>query len=183
MKKWFIVFFSILLFTSCADIQRETYLKQIVALQEKLLKIENTLPDSRLTDISSIKVNTMQTELRIKQNLQLDTIDMELAKKLDAYKLMRKSIKPMMQQFVKAREGINEEKGVLKRLHQDIQDGRGDRHRYANYIRFERNKVKQLSELSADYLRAKAKFFSEYARLYPTVETFSQSLLLKKQPN
>jgi hypothetical protein len=183
MKKWFFIFFGILLFTSCADLQRETYIKQIVALQEKLLEIENTLPDSRLTDISSIKVKTMQTELRIKQNLQLDTIDMELAKKLDAYKLMRKSIKPMMQQFMKVRDGIKEEKAVLKRLHQDIQDGRGERQRYTSYIRFERQKVKQLSELSADYLRAKATFFSEYARLYPSVEAFSQTLLLKKQRN
>jgi hypothetical protein len=183
MKKFIIVFFGILLFTSCADMQRETYLKEIVVLQDKLLEIENTLPDSRITDISSIKIKTVQTELRIKQNLQLDTIDLELAKKLDAYKLMRKSIKPMMKQFVKVREGIKEEKGVLKRLHQDIQDGRGERQRYATYIRFERKKVKQLSELNADYLRAKAKFFSEYARLYPSVEAFSQSLLLKKQRN
>jgi hypothetical protein len=182
MKNWIFVFFGILLFSSCADLQRETYLKQIAALEEKLREMESNLPDSRLNDISSIKVKTMQTELRIKQNLKLDTIDMGLAKKLDAYKLMRKSIKPMMQQFMKVREGIKEEKVVLKRLRQDIQDGRGERQHYANYIRFERQKVKQLTQLNADYLRSKATFFAEYARLYPSVEAFSQTLL-KKQRN
>lgn len=183
MKKWFFVLFGILLFTSCADLQRETYLKKIVALQEKLLEIENTLSDSRLSDISSIKVKTMQTELRIKQNLHLDTIDLELAKKLDAYKLMRKSIKPMMQQLMKVRDGIKEEKEVLKHLKQDIQDGRGARQSYAEYVRFERQKVQQLSELNADYLRAMDKFFLEYQRLYPSVEAFSHTLLHKKKPN
>jgi hypothetical protein len=183
MKKWFFVFLGTLLLSSCADLQREQYLKQVLRLQKKAQLLESNLPDSRLKDISTIKVNTIQTELRIKQNLQLDTIDMALAKKLDAYKLMRKSIKPMMQQYMQVRNGIKEEKGILKQLSQDIQNGRGERKQYAAYIRFERQKVKQLSQLSADYLRAKEKFFSEYARLYPSVEAFSQTLLKKKQRN
>jgi hypothetical protein len=94
---------------------------------------------------------------------------------------MRKSIKPMMQQYMQVRNGIKEEKRVLKRLRQDIQDGRGERQRYAAYIRFERQKVKQLGQLSTDYLRSKEKFFSEYARLYPSVEAFSQTLLKKQR--
>lgn len=183
MKKWFFVFVGMLMLWSCADLQREQHLEKIAQLQKKLRALENTLPDQRLNDISTIKVNTMQTELRIKQNLHLDTIDVELAKKLDAYKLMRKSIKPMMQQLMKVRDGIKEEKEVLKHLKQDIQDGRGARQRYAEYIRFERQKVQQLSQLNADCLRAKEKFFSEYQRLYPSVEAFSQTLLQKKQRN
>jgi hypothetical protein len=181
MIKWFFVFFGFLFFTACADLQREQHLGQIAQLHRKLDRIESTLPDKRLNEISAIKNNTMQTELRIKQNLHLDTIDIALAKRLDAYKLMRKSIKPMMQQYMQVREAINEEQVVLKRLKQDIQDGRGERQRYASYIRFERQKVKQISQLSADYLRAKEKFFADYARLYPSVEAFSRSLLQKKQ--
>jgi len=180
MKKWFFIFLGILFISSCADLQREQFVRKIAQLNRKLDQIESNLLDKRLNDIATIKNNTIQTELRIKQNLQLDTIDMALAKKLDAYKLMRKSIKPMMQQYMKVRDGIKEEKGVLKRLRQDIQAGRGERQRYSEYIRFERQKVKQLSQLSADYLRSKEKFFSEYARLYPSVEAFSQTILKKR---
>ena len=86
-----------------------------------------------------------------------------------------------MQQFMQVRDGIKEEKDVLKHLDQDIQAGRGERQRYSEYIRYERQKVKQLFQLSADYLRAKEKFFSEYARLYPSVEAFSQTLLKKQR--
>ncbi len=181
MKKWFFVVLGMLFISSCADLQREQFLSQIAQLNRKLAQIESNLVDKRLIDIATIKNNTIQTELRIKQNLQLDTIDMVLAKKLDAYKLMRKSIKPMMQQYIQVRNGIKEEKRVLKRLRQDIQDGRGERQRYAAYIRFERQKVKQLGQLSTDYLRSKEKFFSEYARLYPSVEAFSQTLLKKQR--
>lgn len=179
MKKWFIVFLAVLLISSCADLQREQFVGQIAQLNRKLNQIEGRLVDKRLNDIATIKNNTIQTELRIKQNLHLDTIDLKLAKKLDAYKLMRKSIKPMMQQYMQVRNGIKEEKGVLKRLNQDIEAGHGERQRYAAYIRFERQKVKQLGQLSTDYLRSKEKFFSEYARLYPSVEAFSQTILKK----
>lgn len=181
MKKWLVVFLCMLFIASCADLQRDQFVRQIAQLNRKIDQIERSLPDKRLNDIAAIKNNTIQTELRIKQNLQLDTIDMALAKKLDAYKLMRKSIKPMMQQFMQVRDGIKEEKDVLKHLDQDIQAGRGERQRYSEYIRYERQKVKQLFQLSADYLRAKEKFFSEYARLYPSVEAFSQTLLKKQR--
>jgi hypothetical protein len=134
-----------------------------------------------MNDVSAIKLKTMQTELRIKQNLYLDTIDMALAKKLDAYKVMRRSIKPMLQQYLKVREGIKEEKRVLKQLRKDIKEGRGERNRYAEYIRFERQKVQQLSTLTTEYLRTKEQFFEDYASMYPPIEAFSYTLLQKKQ--
>ena len=42
-------------------------------------------------------------------------------------------------------------------------------------------KVKQLDLLCDDFLRQKDKFFEDYARLYPPVEAFSQTLLHKNQ--
>ncbi len=181
MKKLKFIFFSLLFLVSCADLQRESYLKEITQLQNSLREIEGSMTDARLSEISSIKLKTMQIELRIKQNLHLDTIDVELAKKLDAYKIMRRSIKPMMEQFANVREGIKEEKTVLRNLRQDIKHGRGERQHYANYIRFEKRKVEQLNELSKDYHRVKEQFFQDYERLYPPIEALSESLLSKNQ--
>jgi len=181
MKKLFFLFTGLSLLLSCADMQRDQFLKQLNKLDKQLLQIESKLEEEQIKDISSIKSKTMQTELRIKQNLHLDTINMALAKQLDAYKVMRRSVKPLMQQYMKARNGVQEEKKVLKQLKRDIQEGRGERHRYAEYIRFERQKVKQLNLLCDDFLRQKDKFFEDYARLYPPVEAFSQTLLHKNQ--
>ena len=161
MKKLFFLFTGLSLLLSCADMQRDQFLKQLNKLDKQLLQIESKLEEEQIEDISSIKSKTMQTELRIKQNLHLDTINMALAKQLDAYKVMRRSVKPLMQQYMKARNGVQEEKKVLKQLKRDIQEGRGERHRYAEYIRFERQKVKQLDLLCDDFLRQKDKFFEE----------------------
>mgnify|MGYP000247283509 FL=1 len=87
----------------------------------------------------------------------------------------------MLQQYLKVKEGIKEEKRVLKQLRKDINEGRGERNRYAEYIRFERQKVSQLSSLTTEFLRAKEQFFKDYALLYPPIEAFSRTLLQKKQ--
>lgn len=181
MKNFILLSFVGVLAFACIDFNRDHLLQKVAKMDQQLLDLEGKLKDERMQDVSVIKLKTMQTELRIKQNLHLDTIDMALAKKLDAYKVMRRSIKPMLQQYLKVREGIKEERRVLKQLRKDIKEGRGERNRYPEYIRFERQKVRQLSALTTEYLRTKDQFFNDYARLYPPIEAFSRSLLQKKQ--
>lgn len=181
MKKFILLLFVSVLTFACVDFNRDQLLRKVAKMNQHLLDLECKLKDPRMNDVSTIKVNTMQTELRVKQNLHLDTINMELAKKLDAYKVMRRSIKPMLQQYLNVKQGIEEEKRVLKQLRKDINEGRGERNRYAEYIRFERQKVSQLSSLTTEFLHAKEQFFKDYALLYPPIEAFSRTLLQKKQ--
>ena len=181
MKNYILLLVVGLLTFACVDFNRDQLLQKVSKMDQHLLVLEDKLKDERMNDVATIKLNTMQTELRVKQNLHLDTINMELAKKLDAYKVMRRSIKPMLQQYLKVREGIKEEKRVLKQLTKDIKEGRGERNRYAEYVRFERQKVSQLSSLTTEYLRSKEQFFKDYARLYPPIEAFSRTLLQKNQ--
>ena len=94
---------------------------------------------------------------------------MELAKQLVAYKVMRRTIKPIIKQYRQLKTGIQEEEQTLKLLYQDVKQGRGERHRFDEFIKFEHNKVEQLAALSTDYLRAKAQLFDDYYRLYPSV--------------
>jgi chromosome segregation ATPase len=179
MKKSIVLGLLLILNFACADLKKEQLIEKIHGLNGRLDNLEVKLKDSRIDEVASIKNNTMQTELRIKQNLHLDTVNMELAQKLDAYKLMRRSIKPLMQQYVKISQGIKEEKHVLKELKNDIKNGRGERNRYKEYIEFERQKVGQLTALLTDFMRAKNKFFADYKRLYPPVAAFADSLLEK----
>lgn len=181
MKKFILLSFVGVLTFACVDFNRDQLLQKVAKMDKHLIVLEGKLKDERMNELSAIKLNTMQTELRVKQNLHLDTIDLALAKKLDAFKVMRKSIKPMMQQYLQVKEGIKEERRVLKQLRGDIKEGRGERNRYGEYLRFERKKVSQLSSLTADYLRSKDQFFKDYARFYPPIEAFSRTLLQKNQ--
>ncbi|MFM8596771.1 MAG: hypothetical protein ACKOBN_06740 [Flavobacteriales bacterium] len=179
MKKLLFVltFFSLL--AACSDLEKEQQIKRVQQAQKQLDQLTLQLQDPRIQDISTYKVNTIQAELKIKQNLYLDTIDLALAKQLDAFKIMRRSIKPLMKQYQKVSAGIREERGVLKLLKQDIKQGRGERQRYNEFIQFEQNKVAQLAALTTDFQRAKKQFFNDYNRLYPPVNTLANQLLEK----
>lgn len=166
---------------SCADFDREKLLQQVDKQQKHVQKLELQLEKFVINDVATLKNDALQTELRIKQNLHLDTINMELARQLEEFKLMRKSISPLMKQYLKAKNGIKEEAAVLKNLSRDIKEGRGERQRYNEYIGFEKQKVKQLSALTTDFIRARAKFIANYDRLYPPIEAFSYTLIQKRR--
>ena len=176
MNKLLIVFTLVSFLTSCADINKEQQLKRIQQEQKRLDQLAEQIKDKRMDEVSSLKVNTMQTELKIKQHLHLDTINLDLAQQLDAYKLMRKSINPITKQLRQLRTGIKEEKTVLKLLAQDVELGRGERQRFDEFIKFEHNKVDQLAALTKEYLRAKAQLFEDYYALYPPVNALANQL-------
>jgi hypothetical protein len=179
MQKGLILVLLIFVVFSCADLKRKELLTQVEKYQNELNEMSNRLDSLSINDVSEIKNNTLQTELHIKQNLKLDTINLVLAQQLEAFKLMRKSIKPLMQQYSKAKKGIVEEKQVLKNLHLDIEEDRGERHRYNEYIGFERQKLNQLKSLSTDYFTARAKFFNDYKLLSPPIEALALELMKK----
>jgi replicative superfamily II helicase len=181
MKKLLMLFFAVGVLSACSDLNKEQQLKRIEQEQKRLDLLSEKIKDKRMDDVSAFKINTMQTELKIKQNLHLDTINMELAKQLNAYKVMYRSIQPLIKQFQQLKSGIKEEKQTLKLLNQDIKQGRGERHRFDEFIKFEHNKVEQLAALSTDYLRAKAQLFDDYYRLYPSVNALANQLVAKAE--
>jgi hypothetical protein len=181
MKKLLMLFLAVSVLSACADLNKELQLKHIEQEQKRLDLLSEKIKDKRMDDVSAFKINTMQTELKIKQNLYLDTINMELAKQLDAYKVMRRSIKPILKQYRQLKSGIQEERQVLKQLYQDVEQGRGERHRFDEFIKFEHNKVEQLAALSTDYLRAKAQLFDDYYRFYPSVNALANQLVAKAE--
>lgn len=179
MQKGLIILFLSIVVFSCADLKRRELLNQVEKYQNELNEMGNHLDSLSINDVSEIKNNTLQTELHIKQNLKLDTINLVIAQQLEAFKLMRKSITPLMKQYSKAKKGIAEEKQVLKNLHRDIEEGRGERHRYNEYLDFEKQKLNQLKGLTTDYFTARTKFFNDYKLLSPPIEALALELMKK----
>ena len=108
----------------------------------------------------------------------LDTIDLVLGKKMDAYKIMRRSLKPLGKQNIQLKQAIREEQKSLKDLKTDIENGSGSRDKYESYILFEKNKITQLQTLLDEYLRQKQETFATYRELHSELNQLSLVLLL-----
>ena len=71
---------------------RSKQIKNVDAMIKYLDSVSTIINLFKPDSLSRMANNSTNVELRIKNYLINDTIDLELGKKLDAYKIMRKSI-------------------------------------------------------------------------------------------
>ena len=141
--------------------------------------IQTVLIENQIDTLPALTVAAMGVELRIKNNYYADTIDIELGKKMDAFKVMRKRLGPLGSTYNTIRLGVEDEKKTLKDLRSDIENGDGDRSKYGEYVHFEQQKVDQLRSLLKEYVSEKEKALTTFNELYDELNAFSMSLLQK----
>ena len=165
-----------LLFMACSDLAKKDQLVKITDLQKKISALEGQVTKNKIDSISEIKLATSEVELRIKKNLYLDTINLELGKKMDDYKRMRRSFMPLAKSYSQLIKGIREERLALKNLKLDVQNGEGERGKYDEYIAFEANKINQLMTLLEAYISYKDETMKTFFRLHPSLDSLSRTL-------
>jgi hypothetical protein len=168
-----------ILFFSCSDLKKDEQLKRISTLEKRILLIENKRAVNEIDTLTALKKATNAVEIRIKNYLVLDTIHLVLGKKMDAYKIMRRNLKPLGKQNSQLKQAIREEQKSLKALKSDIENGSGSRDKYESYILFEKNKLNQLQLLLDEYLRLKKETITTYRELHPELNQLSLDLVRK----
>ena len=113
----------------------------------------------------------------------MDTINLVLGKKMDAYKIMRRNLKPLGKQNSQLKNAIREEQKTLKALKTDIESGSGSRDKYESYILFEKNKINQIEVLVKEYLRLKKEIVKTYRELHSELNQLSLDLLRQHNLN
>ena len=98
---------------------------------------------------------------------------------MDAYKIMRRNLKPLGKQNSQLKNALKEEAQVLKSLKLDINNGSGSREKYESYILFEKNKINQIQVLLDEYLKLKRETLKTYHELHPELNQFSIELIRK----
>ncbi len=172
-----------ILFFSCSDLKKDEQLKRISTLEKRILLIENERTVNEIDTLTALKIATNAVEIRIKNYLVLDTINLVLGKKMDAYKMMRRSLKPLGKQNSQLKQAIREEQKTLKALRSDIENGSGSRDKYESYILFEKNKLNQLQILLDEYLKLKKETMATYRELHPELNQLSLDLVRKHNLN
>ena len=180
MKKLF--FFSILIIFatfSCADINRSNQIKNVDTMIKYLDSVSYIINLFKPDSLSRMANNSTNVELRIKNYLINDTIDLELGKKMDAYKIMRRSIGVLRKNNSKIKALVKEEIISLNQLKSDINNGSGRRDKYDEYIAHEKNKCKQIKIVFNDFIETKDAVYTTYRLYHDELNEFSLSLLNK----
>lgn len=161
------------------DLKTSQQLETIEAMNQTIDSLETVFNENKLDSVAKISLNAYGVENRIKKNYVSDTINLELGRKMDAFKVMRRNLKPLGKSLTIVPTSIEEERQKLKELKTDIENGDGKREKYAEYISFEQDKVNQLKTLVTEYIEIKNSSLTTYNELYKELNDFSMSLLKK----
>lgn len=176
-----IITFPVLLLVACADEHQKEYLMKVEelstsveTLEKEIITIQKDREENKTDqEIIEIVQSTLQS---IKENYNSDTIELDLAKKLDAYQEIEEALSVNSGNFAKTKQAINEIKESLNNLHHDIEKGVNDRASYQRFIDFETEKIDNIQKILAYYKEQADSYISKFEELHPEIENFNENL-------
>jgi hypothetical protein len=161
---------------SCSDIEKDRQVKKINVLTNSVEKLKIALTQNKISNVAEKKLAVYTVIKRIKSYYFTDTIDYQFAKKMNSYKVVKKSLKNLDGDYEKIRIALREEKIALRKLKSDIINGFGQREKYDEYISFEKNKTKKIKNLLDAYIYKKKEFTIAFDSLHPVLNDYSMRL-------
>ena len=161
---------------SCSDIEKDRQVKKINVLTNSVEKLKIALTQYKISNVPEKKLAVYTVIKRIKSYYFTDTIDYQFAKKMNSYKVVKKSLNNLDGDYEKIRIALREEKIALRKLKSDVLNGFGQREKYDEYISFEKNKTKKIKSLLDEYIYKKKEFTIAFDSLHPILNDYSMRL-------
>jgi chromosome segregation ATPase len=140
--------------SACSDLKKQDQLDRLEKIQERVEKAKSQLTDNVLKEAGALKTVEDRVMSSI-QELEDDTIELEVAYRLDEIKHLYLKLTPTLAQYDELNTFLDEEDKILKKLKVDIENGNGKRHKYDKFISYEEKKVTKLEEAVNNYMENK----------------------------
>jgi chromosome segregation ATPase len=140
--------------SACSDLKKQDQLDRLEKIQERVEKAKSQLTDNVLKEAGALKTVEERVMSSI-QELEDDTIELEVAYRLDEIKHLYLKLTPTLAQYDELNTFLDEEDKVLKKLKVDIENGNGKRHKYDKFISHEAGKVTKLEDAVTNYMENK----------------------------
>ncbi len=169
----FILLIAMTTLYSCKNKDRENYIQEIDEMSATLDSLKIIAYNTTGQSIQPISQSVHQTVQQIKQNYNADTIDLQTAKKIDAYKEIESAISINSGNLAKAKQAIPEVQQKIEDLKHDIENGVNDRDKYQEYIAFEKSKIKDIENVLSYYIKTKRSYQDRYDSLHPIMKNMA----------
>lgn len=142
MKRSFLVIL-LLILVACAEMTRPEQLDRLRNLQKELSDIREDFEAIDSTQILTMQMDFDSLVQAINES-RADSITLELAFKLDQFRIMNKDASFVSEQCMSIMGIINEREEQLQKLERDITESLGHREKYDTYLDFEQAQVSKL---------------------------------------
>lgn len=165
-----------LVIASCGNKNKNEFLTEIDEMESTLDSLDSVAKDTTRYYATDIVASVRNTILKVKNNYMPDTIDVELAEQMNAYKEIRKAVSKNSGNIAKAKQTIPEVQEKLKDLRHDIENGVNDREKYRDFINYEKSKISEIEEVLSYYIETTEKYYNRYDSLHPVIKNLGDSL-------
>ncbi|HZH87389.1 MAG TPA: hypothetical protein VFD77_08730 [Brumimicrobium sp.] len=162
--------------TSCNNAEKKKHLAEIDVMEATLDSLSLIANDTTSSNASQIIYSVRETISNVKENYNPDTIDYDLAEKMNSYKEIRKVISRNSGNIAKAKQAIPEVQAKLADLKHDVENGVNDREKYNEYINYEKAKIEEIKHVLSYYLETTKEYNDLYDSLHPIIKALGDSL-------
>lgn len=164
MKRNFLVILSLLFLVACSDLKKGEQLKKVQELQTSLDSIKNSWNEADIKTIDSISAICHTTIDSISLLYDDRYVPMSLAIKLDQFKQCNQGMDELKRVHAFFPTLLVDKMQALEKLKKDIQEGKGRREKYDEYLDFEKNELITIDKQYKRYLFTKKKSFDNYSK-------------------
>lgn len=176
MKTTFFFLFILIGLGACTNVNRSERIQKLDQMTVSVDSLDKVISANRADSSLEMSEKAHDIELRFKQFYLADSVDRNLANKINDLKQARKTLGHLKTDCSNLLKGCSEMKESLRLLRYDIDNADGDRKKYDEYIIHEQSKMNMLTRMGKDYITERAKAYSTYELLYDELNTFSMDL-------
>ena len=176
-----IVFFILLglIFGACKSHTLKKQEQEVSAMIQKVDTIKNDLFRNKIDSVVELRLLASTLMIRIKENYISDKVDMNFGRKVDEFRELQMLFEKEKEEGKQTLPGeysllnkmILEEEKSLKLLKSDIENIRGEKAKYREYIKYEQRKVNMISEMFNHYFTRKTKYIPRFYKEYKELDS------------
>jgi hypothetical protein len=170
----------VLLLVACVSSKRDKQLNEINKMLSQTDSLKNVLERNKLDSVVEFQLAANELMARIRKVYKPKKVDISFGRKVDEFKELQ-----MM--FIKEKEenkrtlsgeyglifsSLSEERETLNQLKTDIENGRGEKNKYEEYITFEKRKMNTIKGLLDHYLMRKTKYLPRFQKSMNEINEF-----------
>lgn len=164
----------LLLLCACHDMNKQQQLGRVSEMIQRIDSLKNAVAHISQDSVQLAISGVSEAESRFREIYRSDTLELETARKIDAFRKIRKELEPLSDVLPQVGPELEKERDALQKLRGDIRNATGNRDKYDEYLLFEQNKVNELNVLIHELIETETNCLYSYRELRPGIETLLQ---------
>ena len=175
-----VIILLIVVLTSCFSGKHQQQQNAILDLIQDVDSLQEKLTKNKLDSVVEYRLASASLMIRIRSNYNPNKVDMVFGRKVDEFKELQmlftkekeENKKTLSGQYALISKSLKEERKTLLLLKSDVDNRKGNKKKYEEYINFEKRKVNTIEGMLENFLLRKKKYLPRFQKTMKEIDEF-----------